>query len=308
MQLQSRAQRNCPVCGSAPDKAKVFFSEHIDTSKLNEFSFASRKEPEYLCYQMVQCTECDLVYVDRPPSQEALAEVYHAAEYDSSEEADDAAAAYARVIQSAINRVQLDSALEIGTGTGVFLDKLKAMGFATVTGIEPSTAAISAAPAHRHGWIREGIFVESDYEPESFDLICCFMTMEHVREPAEIANSVLRLLKPGGAFVTVTHDYRSVVNRLMGRRSPIVDIEHMQLFSARSIANLFTRCGYTNVQARPFANRYALRYWMRLAPLPASIKNPAQRFIESTGLDRLKISANVGNTVAFGYKPMDRRD
>ncbi|EEF24125.1 conserved hypothetical protein, partial [Ricinus communis] len=74
MQLQSRAQRNCPVCGSTPDKAKVFFSEHIDSSKLNEFSFASRKEPEYLCYQMVQCAECDLVYVDSPPSQEALAE------------------------------------------------------------------------------------------------------------------------------------------------------------------------------------------------------------------------------------------
>ncbi|EEF24757.1 conserved hypothetical protein, partial [Ricinus communis] len=179
------------------------------------------------------------------------------------------------------------------------------MGFETVTGIEPSTAAISAAPAHRHSWIREGIFVESDYKPESFDLICCFMTMEHVREPADIANSVLRLLKPGGAFVTVTHDYRSFVNRLMGRRSPIVDIEHMQLFSARSIASLFTRCGYVNVQTHPFSNRYALRYWMRLTPLPAGVKNIAQRFIESTGIDRLKISMNVGNTVAFGYKPVD---
>lgn len=302
MQLSDRAQRNCPVCGASPDHAEIFFSEHIDSSKLNEFSFASRKEPEYLCYQMVRCTSCDLVYVDQPPSQAALAEVYHAADYDSSEEADDAAAAYARVVRSAIQSTGRGSALEIGTGTGVFLDKLKEMGFQTVVGVEPSTAAISAAPSHRKHWIREGIFNEHDYQPESFDLVCCFMTMEHVREPKEIASAVANLLKPGGVFVTVTHDYRSVANRLMGRRSPIVDIEHMQLFSSRSIASLMTRCGYTNVAARPFANRYSLRYWARLAPLPGSIKNMAQRALGLLGLARVKIPLRVGNTVAFGFK------
>ncbi|QCP50763.1 class I SAM-dependent methyltransferase [Trinickia violacea] len=307
MQLLERAQRNCPVCGSSPDRAKIFFDEHIDSSKLNEFSFASRKEPEYLCYQMVQCSSCDLVYVDRPPSQQALAEVYHAADYDSSEEADDAASAYARVIRPALRQLKLGRALEIGTGTGVFLDKLKQLGFETVAGIEPSTAAIAAAPAHRHDWIREGIFVEGDYEPESFDLICCFMTLEHVREPAEITRSVMRLLRPGGAFVTVTHDYRSIVNRLMGRRSPIIDIEHMQLFSARSIAALFDRNGYTNVQVKPFVNRYSLRYWTRLAPLPSGIKSFAQQTIATLGIAGIKIPMNVGNTVALGFKPSNQR-
>lgn len=303
MQLSQRAQRTCPVCGSPPSTAKIFFDEHIDSSKLTEFSFASRKEPEYLCYQMVQCPTCDLVYVDRPPSQQALAEVYHAADYDSSEEADDAATAYARVIQPVLGSLHLGCALEIGTGTGVFLDKLKQMGFEKVVGVEPSTAAIAAAPPHRNGWIREGIFVESDYEPESFDLICCFMTLEHVREPREIARSVINLLKPGGAFITVTHDYRSVVNRLMGRRSPVIDIEHMQLFSTRSIEALFARTGYTDVRARPFINRYSLRYWTRLAPLPSGVKGLAQNVFASVGLSGIKIPMNVGNTVAFGFKP-----
>src|SRR5258708_4238211 len=124
MQLSQRAQRNCPVCGASSDTAEIFFDEHIDSAKLNEFSFASRKVPEYLCYQMVRCSTCDVVYVDRPPSQQTLAEVYHAADYDSSEEADDAANAYAHVLEPALNGLDLGRALEIGTGTGVFLDKL----------------------------------------------------------------------------------------------------------------------------------------------------------------------------------------
>jgi hypothetical protein len=54
--------------------------------------------------------------------------------------------------------------------------------------------------------------------------------MEHVLDPKVIALPAFRLLRPGGAFVTVTHDHRGRLNRLLGRRSPIIDIEHLQLF------------------------------------------------------------------------------
>nr|WP_233175783.1 class I SAM-dependent methyltransferase [Dyella sp. ASV24] len=305
-QLDDRLPRPCPVCRAFPDKPEIFLEERLDASRLNAYSFASRKTPEYLCHQMLRCPECDVVYVDRPPSQGALAEAYHAADYDSTEEANDAAKSYISAFTSVLNRLEKGDALEIGTGTGIFLEELAGIGFQRVAGIEPSTAAIAAAPANRKPWIREGIFVEQDYQPESFDLVCCFMTMEHVREPREIAESVLRLLKPGGAFLTVTHDYRSPVNRLLGRRSPIVDIEHMQLFSQPSIKALFERSGFVDVQARPFANRYSVRYWSRLMPLPAAIKTPVQSTLSALGLGKLKVSINVGNTAAVGFKPITR--
>ena len=275
--LQDRSARSCPVCGGSSVNARRFLQERIDPSRLDEFSFASRKEPEFFNYSMVQCATCDLVYVDRPPSQQALHQAYHQADYDSSEEANDAAAAYLRELAPVIARLDNNAALEIGTGTGVLLEGLKERGFRNVVGVEPSTAAIEAAPPHRKAWIREGIFRESDYEPESFDLICCFMTLEHVHDPTEIATSVSRLLKPGGAFVTVTHDYRSTVNRLLGRRSPIIDVEHMQLFSKQSIAELFHRTGYTDVVVSPFANRYAVSYWTRLLPLGRWVKRATSR-------------------------------
>ncbi|MGT2495247.1 hypothetical protein ACU4GD_45110 [Cupriavidus basilensis] len=103
------------------------------------------------------------MYVDRPPSQSALAEVYHAAEYDSSEEAADAALAYAGIVSPVIKGRAIKNALEIGTGTGVFLETLKSLGCEHAVGIEPSSAAIAAAPAYRRPWIQEGIFREEDY-------------------------------------------------------------------------------------------------------------------------------------------------
>ncbi len=276
----------------------------MDPSRLNEFSFASRKEPEFFNYRMVECQACHVVYVDRPPSQQALHQAYHVANYDSSEEANDAAAAYLRELEPVLERVHHGAALEIGTGTGVVLEGLAAKGFPRVLGIEPSTAAILAAPAHRQGWIKEGIFLESDYLPESFDLVCCFMTLEHVREPLEIAESVWRLLKPGGAFVAVTHDYRSAVNRLLGRRSPIIDVEHMQLFSQGSIATLFRRAGYRDVDVRPFTNRYSISYWTRLMPFSPRLKQAAVPMLAALGLARRKFSLNVGNVIAVGFKPV----
>jgi hypothetical protein len=127
--------------------------------------------------------------------------------------------------------------------------------------------------------------------------------LEHVRDPLDIAQSAYRLLKPGGAFLSVTHDYRSPVNRLLGRRSPIIDIEHMQLFSRRSVSALLERAGYAQVEARPFANRYSMRYWNRLMPFPAGLKKSLNAALAASGLGRIKLALRVGNTAAVGFKP-----
>lgn len=296
-------QRPCPVCRADADQATLFVENSIDPSKLSGFSFSSRKAPEYMSYRLVQCQVCDLVYADHPPDADELAHAYHQADYDSSEEANDAAAAYILAAQSVLAQLkQRCRALEIGTGTGIFLDFLKSEGFTELIGVEPSSAAIQAAPEHRRAWIREGVFEEENFNPESFDLVCCFMTLEHVRDPRVIAEAALRLLRPGGAFIAVTHDYRSPVNRLLGKRSPIIDIEHMQLFSTASVRQLLEGTGYQNVTVKAFVNRYRLGYWLRLVPLPTGLKSRLARLLQATGLDNLKLGIRVGNVFVAGFK------
>lgn len=281
----------------------VFLNENIDRKKISGFSYSSRKPPEFMCHRMLRCHQCDLVFADAPPDESFLQQAYHLAEYDSADEAEDAALAYSRAIQPALARLtQFETALEIGTGTGVFLAYLKQQGFDSVNGIEPSETAIQAAPIERRGWIKMGMFDEADFPPSSFDLICCFMTLEHVSDPALIAKSVLNLLKPGGVFVTVTHNHRSLVNRVLGKRSPIVDIEHLQLFSNQSIHQLFHRAGFEAIEVKSFTNRYTLRYWLRLSPIPSVLKKTLTRIFNIPVLRDLRVGINVGNTIAYGFR------
>lgn len=295
--------RACPLCGAGPEMADPFLADTRDEERLSGFSFASRKTPEYMSHAMVCCRNCDLAYVDRPPSADSLAESYHVADYDSAREAEDAADAYARAIAPALAKLRhRGAALEIGTGTGAFLERLQQAGFEQLVGVEPSTAAIDAAPEHRKDWIREGIFVEEDFAPESFDLICCFMTLEHVPDPGALVRSALKLLRPGGVFVGVTHDRRAWLNRVLGARSPIVDVEHMQLFSAASAKGLLSRHGYVDVGGSSFRNAYSPSYWLRLVPVPGGVKKAATAVVRVSGLDRLRVPFNVGNFISWGFK------
>lgn len=296
--------RDCPICHTSTKQAVLFLKESIDVTKLSDFSYASRKEPEYMSHQLVKCPACELIYVSTPPPQEELAQAYHVADYDSSEEANDAAQSYINAITPILAKLkQKKSVLEIGSGTGIFLELLQKAGFTELVGVEPSSAAIAAAPEYRRAWLQEGIFDESVFEPGSFDLICCFMTMEHIQDPMETALSAWRLLRPGGAFVTVTHDYNSAVNRLLGKKSPIIDIEHMQLFSKTSISELFKCAEFTDISAMPFTNRYSLNYWLRLMPLPKIIKHSLFKMGYVSKIGQLKISINVGNIIAAGFHP-----
>jgi SAM-dependent methyltransferase len=272
--------------------------------RLDSFSFASRKAPEFMSYQMLRCETCCTVFAAAAPPPECLAAAYSQAAYDSAEEAILAADTYEAVLQPVIASLpQRARALEIGTGTGVFLERLRAAGFADVAGVEPSKAAIAAAEAKIRPLIYEGVFAEEDFARESFDLICCFQTLEHVSAPKEVTGACLRLLRPGGVLAYVTHDYTAPINRLLGRRSPIIDIEHLQLFCRSSLEQLLVRAGFVVEEITPLVNRYPLRYWLRLSPLPPPIKRVSSHTLAFLGLGGLRIGVNVGNLMAIGRKP-----
>jgi SAM-dependent methyltransferase len=302
--LDQLETRSCPVCGESSENASLFLEKSLDSARLDNFSFSSRKEPEFMSYRLLRCATCCTVYAAAAPSSEALAAAYSKAGYDSAEEAILAADTYEAVLRPVTVRLpQRARAFEIGTGTGVFLERLRAAGFADVVGVEPSKAAIEAAEAKIRPFIREGIFAGKEFPRESFDLICCFQTLEHVAAPRELTESCLGLLRPGGVLAFVTHDYTATINRLLGRRSPIIDIEHLQLFCRPSLEKLLASAGFVSLIIAPLVNRYHLRYWLRLSPLPTPIKRASLQTLAFLGLGGLSIGVNVGNLVAIGRKP-----
>ncbi|MNL09625.1 hypothetical protein D3C87_1303920 [compost metagenome] len=103
-------------------------------------------------------------------------------------------------------------------------------------------------------------------------------------------------------MAVVVHDWRAPLNRLLGLRSPIIDVEHLQLFSPRALRELLQRAGFERIELKPIRNAYPLRYWLRLTPLPAAVKRVALRVLERLGLADRNFAMNVGNMLAVGIK------
>ncbi len=301
--LNNLMSRNCPICATSAVLGAPFLDRKIDKDRFSVFSYSSRKVPEYMSYKLLRCPNCDVVYACESPDGSEISDAYHEAAYDSREEAIQAAEVYEKALTPFLaSMTDRNRVLEIGTGTGVFLEFMRTKGFLEVVGIEPSRAAIDAADTNIKSSIREGMFSANDFEPSSFSLICCFMTLEHVLDPALLVRDCFSLLKPGGIMAVVVHDWRAWNNRLLGRLTPIVDIEHLQLFSKNSIMELYRCSGFVDIDCRSFWNSYQIDYWNRLLPTPLCLKRSVEFMLRKTGFAHLRISMNVGNLMVVAHK------
>ena len=296
------APRTCPICG-ARDQSSPFAEANVNLQSLDAFAFASRKLPEYMHWRLAECSRCDLLYVDPAPSLEELASLYRDAKFDSGEEAALASRTYGRflagVAQRLPNRV---GAADIGTGDGAFLRELLAAGFSDVIGIEPSTDPIETADPAVRSLIVNDIFRSDSFPASSLALITCFQTIEHVAEPLAFCRDAHRALKPGGALFLIGHNRRALSAKVLGRNSPIFDIEHMQLFSPRSAGKLLEAAGFADIEVRTVFNRYPVRYWAQLFPFPKGIKPRLLGLLKTTPLGRLLVPLAAGNMAAIAYK------
>ena len=294
--------RVCPICGSTD--GRVFAAENFDPEKWDAFAFASRKLPEYMHYRLVECAKCDLVYANPGPDGVILEDAYREAAYDSSEEACCAARTYAGFLPSFKARLPSHrAALDIGAGDGAFVEQLLAAGFSEPVGIEPSTAPIEAARPDIRPRLRQGLFDPGDFAARSFSLITCFQTVEHLADPGSVLKQIYGLLEEGGAIFVVCHNRRALSARILGLKSPIFDIEHLQLFSPQSIRCGLESSGFTEVSVQTVRNRYPLRYWSRLLPFPARVKGPLLTFLGRSRLGSMQVSLPAGNIAAIGFKP-----
>jgi len=294
--------RACPVCGTA-NNTNVFAEANVDFSTWDKFSFSSRKLPDYTHYRLLLCSTCELLFANPIPSLDTLAQNYREADFDSNKEATYASRTYGKLVEAFMKKLpDLEGALDIGTGTGSFLEELLTLGFTSVAGVEPSHAPIQAAKPHIRPLIHEKLFDPKDFAAGSLSLVTCFQTLEHLYDPAAMATSAYQLLKQDGAVLFVFHNREALSAKLLGLKSPIFDIEHLQLFSPASATYMLKSCGFSHIECNPIFNSYPLAYWIRLLPFPLTIKNGLIKTLNATGLGSIAVPLPAGNFAAVAYK------
>lgn len=294
--------RVCPLCRTS-SAAHLYAEANFDPARLGAFSFASRKLPEYMHARLLECRSCDLVYASPAPTPETLASAYREAAFDAGETSIHAANTYSRLLKRFIHRLRRrDAALDIGAGDGAFLRELVRAGFKEVVGIEPSRAPVESARPDVRPLLRQELFCPGVFPDEHFDLITCFQTIEHVDDPLALCRDACRVLKPGGALFLIGHNRRALSARLLGRKSPIFDIEHLQLFSPDSFRRLLREAGLVESRVWRLLNCYSLSYWVRLFPFPSVLKSVLSSLLRITRVGRLQLALPAGNLAAVAFK------
>ena len=294
--MNENPSQKCPVCGGI---GRLKFAQEFDKSKITNKSFSSRKRPEFMHYDYFECNSCESLFVDERPELSQLANDYSEAEFVSKEDSVFAAKTYIRELRK-IGLSSNDSLLDIGCSDGTFLEEALAFGCSVVVGIEPSLKAIDNAREGMKNLIIRGTIEEAQVD-RKFDLITCFQTIEHLRDIDGLFDRVHQLLNPSGRFILVCHNRNSLVNKLLGRRSPIFDIEHLQILTRMSARLLLEKRGFDNISVKSISNRYPISYWLLLSPLSKSMKD----FIERRRIRKLlswAVPLRVGNLMVAGTK------
>ena len=186
--------------------------------------------------------------------------------------------------------------VEVGCGTGFFLERLKGLGITNVWGVEPGKAMVNQAPGWLKRRIHPGLFKRGLFPPNRFDLICCFHTLDHLVSPRTFIKESYRILKPGGLIMIVVHDSQGWSVKLWGERSPIFDIEHIYLFDKKNLSTVFKRDKFEIIDVFDLVNTYPLEYWLKMSGLPSWLKHAGL-------LAKLPVSLKGGNIALVARKP-----
>lgn len=229
---------------------------------------------KYRTFNYLRCPQCQHVVTLPYPTQAQIEQHYRSGFKEGNYRT---AREYADVYQSAMIRlagvvekylarrgkfIKGLSVLDIGCFTGEFLLAMQRQG-ADVYGVELQDEAVRIADKQLPGKIIQADILNDNFKlPQSqFDLITLLGIIEHVTDPIGLVEKASNFLKPGGILVIQTPDSSSFVARIMRRFWPCyTPIEHIHLFSRRSLAMLLESFGYKNISFKSHVKILSIAY------------------------------------------------
>jgi len=204
-------------------------------------------------FTLVQCQACGLLYQNPRPTTHAIIAFYEG-EYHP----------YVTVIQderSAIrrwrrrfgieNRCKLildhklpGRLLDVGCGTGIFLDTMRRHGW-QVQGVELNARAAQYSRDRLGLDVFAGPLEQAHYPDDTFDVVTLWDVLEHLPSPSAALQTFRRILKPDGLLVLRVPNAGSLDARLFGRYWAGWDLpRHYFAYKQQSARRLLDQSGF----------------------------------------------------------------
>lgn len=293
-------KKPCLFCG---DDACIqeLYPRNFRDEDLNPGVFSARRVTEHYHYHMVRCARTGLVFAREVLPDAVLEGLYAESQVTFGAYADIIRKDYWRAFAPFARLAPRGAALEIGCSSGFFLEELLERGYREVHGCEPSLEAKRLASPAVAGNIHRGFFGDAVYPDGRFDLICSFQTLDHLGDPLGMLATCYRKCRPGGLIYLIVHDADGLQAKILGEKSPIIDVEHIYLFNRRALSLAVEKAGFRPVRTFPIRNSYPLEYWTTHAPL--RFKRPLNALLGALGLLRLRLPLSLGNIGIVARKP-----
>jgi SAM-dependent methyltransferase len=302
-ELPAMRATRCAICDCEDDAAERWpatFNPEAFSARV----FSARRMPDRVHYRMVTCRTCGLVRSDPVAGEDLLAKLYASSSFDYGQEVESIRETYGRALGwLEASSPRRDALLEIGCGNGFFLQQALRRRWRTVRGVEPSADAVAKAPRELDGAIVQDVMHGGLFAPESFDAVCLFQVLDHISDPVGLLEECLSVLRPGGQILAFNHNVSAWSARILGERSPIVDIEHTYLYSPATMRSVFAKAGFTDSLVRSMRNTYSLAYLAQLAPLPAPIKSRLLPPLRAGPASRMRVTVPLGNLCLIARRP-----
>jgi SAM-dependent methyltransferase len=293
----------CAICGEEGNATELWPAT-FDPNAFSARVFSARRLPDRIHYRMVRCNTCGLVRSDPVADEVLLADLYKVSTFEYGDEVAAIQATYARALGWLEARSRhREALLEIGCGNGFFLEHALRNGWQEVRGVEPSADAVTKAPPALHGLIAQDVMRRGLFTPETFDAVCLFQVLDHISNPVELLDECIRVLRPGGHILALNHNASAWSARVLGERSPIVDIEHTYLYSPATMRALFAKAGFAAARVHTVRNTYSLAYVAQLLPLPSGVKTWSLHRLRASRAGRLRVTVPLGNLCLIASKP-----
>ena len=252
--------------------------------------------PHRIFFTYLKCRECGAHYCPLYYSAEQLRHLY---ERQPENMADVPLGSRARTQAGYLEALRRHSRmagglLEIGADIGLFAQACADAGqFDRLWLAEPNRAVhaqLERRFAGRHATILGAMSPAAEVPPGAISTAVMIHVLDHLPDPGSVLRDVFRTLEPGGVLMIVTHDARSWLARLLGRRWPPFTLQHPQLFSPQAMRSLVTASGFEVLEITRTTNYFPAAFLLRAGLTVFGL--PAKGIPEQWGPD---IAVKLGN-------------
>ncbi|OLY92349.1 Methyltransferase domain-containing protein [Cnuella takakiae] len=237
----------CPVCGS---------KEINPLHAVKDYTVSGKE------FVIWQCGQCTLRFTQDVPDAASIGPYYKAEDYISHTDESKGllTTLYKRVRAYTLGQkadlikretgIETGHMLDVGCGTGAFLNAMKTAGW-QVSGVEPDSDARNMA-RKLYGLEVSAPEALAQFAPASFDAITLWHVLEHVHELHPYMEQLKTLLKPNGRIFIAVPNYRSVDADVYRLQWAAYDVpRHLYHFTPKAIETLLQQHGLQLAAQKP---------------------------------------------------------